>query len=286
MSELRPIAVTNNDDKGQVVIDWTQMPDDNIRYDTDDKEEVEEQAQLEAKRAAREKDKAERIVWEAEEQRAHEEEERHRAEEEKEAEHKCKAEARASGNETSSEVKKVVMDPGCTHCAWAHIVCKLVIDGNKKCVACMWCNQSKGKSQWPRDGKDAEAGPKVKADEGKKQKADEEMPEPGLSQKKQAKSKVVEVLEIDEPKAGGSRLREASTERYSGLENKLKQLIEAAGLIANNLASVISMTLGLSPSPVQTPSPYLRSSPVLVQPRKPNSSLENSTPALGNPTPV
>ncbi|KIO05854.1 hypothetical protein M404DRAFT_25134 [Pisolithus tinctorius Marx 270] len=37
---------------------------------------------------------------------------------------------------------------------------------------------------------------------------------------------------------------------------------------------VISMTLGLGPSPAQTPSPYLRSSLVLVRPRKPNSGPE------------
>ncbi|KIO02715.1 hypothetical protein M404DRAFT_27616 [Pisolithus tinctorius Marx 270] len=83
MSELRPIAVTDND-KGQVVVDWTQVPDNTIRYDTDDEEEV-MKVQLEAERAERERVEAKRIVWEAKEQRAHEEEERHRTEEEKEA---------------------------------------------------------------------------------------------------------------------------------------------------------------------------------------------------------
>ncbi|KIO00584.1 hypothetical protein M404DRAFT_29517 [Pisolithus tinctorius Marx 270] len=122
-----------------------------------------------------------------------------------------------------------------------NVVCEFVVDGNKKCIACVRCNQSKGKCRWPGDGKDAEAGPKVKADKGKKRKADDKTPEPGPSQKKQAKSKAVKVLEIDEPKAGGSGLKEAGAERYSGLENKLEQLIEATGLIANNLASLFEL---------------------------------------------
>ncbi|KAI6148086.1 hypothetical protein BKA82DRAFT_31967 [Pisolithus tinctorius] len=204
----------------------------------------EEQAWLEAERVVREQAKAERAEREkAEAEKAEREAEEKRAREEE----KCKAEAgksseaRVSGNETGSEVKKVVMDPGCTCCAWAHIVCKFVIDSNKKHVACMQCNQSKGKCQWPGDGKDAEASPKVKADKGKKRKADEEMPEPRPSQKKWVKSKVVEVLEINEPEAGGSGPREAGAKRYSGLENKLEQLIEATGLIANNLASLFEL---------------------------------------------
>ncbi|KIN96869.1 hypothetical protein M404DRAFT_32831 [Pisolithus tinctorius Marx 270] len=259
MSDSRPIAATDNDDEGRVVIDWTQLPDDDIRYDTDDEEEVmkakakerkrrkaaeqarrEEQARLEAERAERERVEAERAAREAEEKRAREEEEKRRAEEEKEAERKRKAEA-DKGDEAGGEVKKVVMDPGCTRCARAQTVCEFVVDGNKKRVACVRCNLSKGKCRWPGDGKDAEAGPKIKADKGKKRKADEETPEPGPSQKKRAKSKAVEVLEIDEPEAGGSGLREAGAERYSGLENKLERLIEAAGLIANNLASLFEL---------------------------------------------
>ncbi|KIN96784.1 hypothetical protein M404DRAFT_32914 [Pisolithus tinctorius Marx 270] len=231
MSDSRPIAVTDNDNEGQVIIDWTQLPDDDIRYDTDDKEEVmkakakerkrrkaaeqaqqEEQARLEAERAAREKAEAERIAWEAEEQRVCEEEERRRAEEEKEAERKHKAEtgksseAGASGNETGSEVK-VVMDPGCTRCAWAQTVCEFVIDSNKKRVACVRCNQSKGKCRCPRDGKDAEAGPK--AVKGKKRKVDEENAKARPSNQKQVKTSM--------------------------------RLAGAAGLIANNLASLFKL---------------------------------------------
>ncbi|KIO09324.1 hypothetical protein M404DRAFT_21884 [Pisolithus tinctorius Marx 270] len=263
MSDSRPIAVTDNDDEGQVIIDWTQLPDDDIRYDTDDEEEVmkakakerkqrkaaeqarrEEQARLEAERVAREqaeaeraereKAEAEKAAREAEERRAREEEER------REAERRCKAET-GKGDEAGGEVKKVVMDPGCTCCARANTICEFLVDGNKKRVACIWCNLSKGKCRWPGDRKDAEASPKIKADKGKKRKADEETPEPGPSQKKRAKSKAVEVLEIDEPEAGGSGLREAGAERYSGLENKLERLIEAAGLIANNLASLFEL---------------------------------------------
>ncbi|KIN97131.1 hypothetical protein M404DRAFT_32592 [Pisolithus tinctorius Marx 270] len=267
MSDLRPISMTGNNNEGQVVIDWTQVSDDAIRYDTDDKEETmrvkakerkrqkvaeqarrEEQARLEAERVAREQAKAERaerekvkrVAQEAEEQRVHEDEEKCRAKEEKEAEQKRKAETR-KGSEAGGEVKRVVMDPGCTRCTRANTICEFLVDGNKKQVACIRCNQSKGKCQWPGDGKDAEAGPKAKADKGKKWKADEEMPEPGPSQKKWAKSKPIEVLEINEPKARGSRLREASAERYSGLENKLERLIKAVGLIANNLASLFEL---------------------------------------------
>ncbi|KAI6139559.1 hypothetical protein BKA82DRAFT_4020060 [Pisolithus tinctorius] len=46
--------------------------------------------------------------------------------------------------------------------------------------------------------------------------------------------------------------------------------------------SVISMTLRLGPSPVQTPSPYLRSSPVLVWPRELNSSPRKPNSGLNN----
>ncbi|KIO05404.1 hypothetical protein M404DRAFT_25531 [Pisolithus tinctorius Marx 270] len=253
MSDSRPIAVTDNDDEGWVVIDWTQLPDDDIRYDTNNEEEVmkakakerkrrkaaeqawrEEQARLEAERAAREKAEAERIAQEAKEQRVREEEERRRAEEEKEAERKCKAKAN-KGDEARGEVKKVVMDPSCTHCAQAQTVCEFIVDGNKKRVACVRCNLSKGKCRWPGDGKDAEAGPKIKADKGKKRKADEETPEPGLSQKKRVKmsARPIEVLDLDETEAGAAR--------YSGLEGKLERLIKAAGLIANNLASLFEL---------------------------------------------
>ncbi|KIO00228.1 hypothetical protein M404DRAFT_29624 [Pisolithus tinctorius Marx 270] len=210
----------------------------------------EEQAWLEAERAAREQAKAERAAREraeakrtereAEEKKACEEEEKREAERKRKAATSKGDEAGASG-EAGGEVKRVVMDPSCTRCARAQVVCEFVIDGNKKCIACVWCNLSKGKCRWPGDGKDAKAGPKIKADKGKKQKANEETPEPRPSQKKQVKSKAVEVLEIDEPEAGGSGLREAGAERYSGLENKLERLIEATGLIANNLASLFEL---------------------------------------------
>ncbi|KIO08657.1 hypothetical protein M404DRAFT_22506 [Pisolithus tinctorius Marx 270] len=161
MSDSRPITTTDNNNKGQVIIDWTQVPDDDIRYDTDNEEE--EQAWLEAKKAEREKAKAERAErvraeaerapWEATEIRVHKEEER------QEAEHKCQAEARkgsearagASSSEAGDEVKKVVMNPRLK-------------------------SSLKGKCCWPRDGKDAEASLKVagKVDKGKKQKVNEE----------------------------------------------------------------------------------------------------------------
>ncbi|KIN95088.1 hypothetical protein M404DRAFT_34479 [Pisolithus tinctorius Marx 270] len=226
MSDSRPITATDNDDEGQVVIDWTQLPDDDIRYDTDDEEEVmkEEQAQLEAERVVREKAETERIAWEAEEQRA---------------EAGKGDEARADGSE-ASKVKKVVMDPSCTCCARAQVICKFLVDSNKKQVACVRCNQSKGKCRWPGDGKDSEAGPKVasKADKGKKRKADDGMPEPGLSQKKRVKLKPTKVLEIDKPEVGGSGARKARAGRFLGLEDKLERLIDVAGLIANNLAGL------------------------------------------------
>ncbi|KIN92961.1 hypothetical protein M404DRAFT_36533 [Pisolithus tinctorius Marx 270] len=236
MSTLRPTTTANNNSEGQAMIDWTQVSDDAIKYDTDNEEEMmrakakerkwhkvaeqaqwEEQAQLEAKRAEREKAKAERAAQEAEQERAHKEEEKCRAEEEKEAD--------------------------CTCCAQAQVVCKFLVDGNKKRVACMCCNQSKGKCQWSGDGKDAKAGPKAttKADKGKKWKADEESPEPGPSQKKQVKSKLTEVLEIDEPKDGGSRVRKTGAGGFSGLEDKLEQLIDVAGLIAKNLAGLFEL---------------------------------------------
>ncbi|KAI6144666.1 hypothetical protein BKA82DRAFT_4358453 [Pisolithus tinctorius] len=193
MSESRLIVAADSNNKGRAIIDWTQVPDDEIRYDTDDEEEVmkakskerkrrkaaeqarqEEQARLEAERVAREKAKAEKAEREAEEKKR-------RAEEEKEAERKCKAEA-DKGDEAGGEVKKVVMDPGCTRCTRANTVCKFLVDGNKKRVACIRCNLSKGKCRWPGDGKDAEAGPKaaLKADKGKKRKVDDETPEPVL----------------------------------------------------------------------------------------------------------
>ncbi|KIN92808.1 hypothetical protein M404DRAFT_36706 [Pisolithus tinctorius Marx 270] len=262
MSDSRPISVTGNNDESRVVVDWTQVPDDAIRYDTDDEEEVmkakskerkrrkaaeqarrEEQARLEAERVAREQAEAERIAREAEEQRAREEEERCRAEEEKEAERKRKAEA-DKGDEAGGEVKKVVMDPGCTRCARANTVCEFVVDGNKKRVACVRCNLSKGKCRWPGDGKDAEAGPKAgRTDKGKKRKAEEENAEAGPSNQKQARTSArpTEVLDLDEPEAGGSVTKEAGAARYSGLEDKLERLIEAAGLIANNLASLFEL---------------------------------------------
>ncbi|KIO15019.1 hypothetical protein M404DRAFT_17890 [Pisolithus tinctorius Marx 270] len=242
MSESRPISTTGNDNKGWVIVDWTQVADNAIRYDTDDEEEVmkakakerkrqkaakqaqrEEQAWIEAERVVREQAEAKRIAWEAKEQRAHKEEEKCRAEEEKEAEQKHKAKAN-KGDEAGGEV-----------------TCEFLIDGNKKWVACVQCNLSKGKCWWPGDGKDAKASPKVKADKGKKRKADKETPEPGPSQKKQAKSRLTEVLEIDEPEASGSGVRKASTGGPSGLEEKLEQLIDVTGLIANNLAGLFEL---------------------------------------------
>ncbi|KIN93285.1 hypothetical protein M404DRAFT_36222, partial [Pisolithus tinctorius Marx 270] len=274
MSDLRPIAATDNDDEGRVVIDWTQLPDDDIRYDTDDEEEVmkakakerkrrkaaeqarrEEQARLEAERAAREKAEAERAererveaertAREAEERKVREEEERREAERKRKAEAAKSDEAGAGGasGEAGGEVKRVVMDPGCTRCTRAQVVCEFLVDGNKKWVACVRCNLSKGKCRWPGDGKDAEAGPKAgpKADKGKKRKADDETPEPGPSQKKRVKSKPTEVLEIDEPEAGGSGARKAGAGYPSGLEEKLERLINTAGMIANNLAGLFEL---------------------------------------------
>ncbi|KIO05690.1 hypothetical protein M404DRAFT_25387 [Pisolithus tinctorius Marx 270] len=230
MSKSRPIIVTDNDNEGRVIIDWTQLPDDDIRYDTNDEEEVmkakakerkrrkvagqaqqEEQARLEAERAAREKAEAKRTAQEAEEQRACKEEERRRAEEEKEAKRKCKAEAGksseagAGGNETG-KVRKVVMDPSCTCCAWANIVCEFIVDGNKKCIACK---------------RKAEARP---------------------SNQKWVRMSVrpTEVLDLDELEAGGSGMKEAGTARYSGLENKL-DLFELHETVVENLGCIFDM---------------------------------------------
>ncbi|KIO12065.1 hypothetical protein M404DRAFT_19888 [Pisolithus tinctorius Marx 270] len=201
----------------------------------------EEQAQLEAERAERERAEAERAVWEAEERRACEEEERC------EAECKCKAEAKKSdgagaGSSEAAEVKKVVMDPGTCY-TWAKTICEFLIDSNKKWVTCMWCNQSKGKCQWPGDGKDTKVGPKAasKVDKGKKRKVDEETPEARPSKKKWVKLKSVKVLDIDKPEAGMSGVRKAVTRGFTGLKDKLKCLIDMAGLIANSLASLFKL---------------------------------------------
>ncbi|KIO10891.1 hypothetical protein M404DRAFT_21087 [Pisolithus tinctorius Marx 270] len=274
MSNSRPITLTNNNSKGWVVVDWTQVLDDTIRYDTDNEEEVmkaklkerkiqkaaeqawwEEQAWLEAERVEREKAEAEkaererakamRVVWEAEGRRAHEEEEKCKAE------HKCKAEAGkgseagASGGDAVGEAKRVVMDHSCTCCSWAKAVCEFLMDDNKKWVACMHCNQSKGKCRWPRDGKDVKAGLKAKGkvNKGKKWKVDEENAEAGPSRQKQVKMsmKLTKVLDLDEPKAGRSGLKEAGMDRYLGLEDKLEHLIDIMGLIANNLAGLFEL---------------------------------------------
>ncbi|KIO02635.1 hypothetical protein M404DRAFT_27846 [Pisolithus tinctorius Marx 270] len=259
MSDSRPIVAADNNNEGRVVVDWAQVPDNDTRYDTDDEEEVmrakakerkrrkaaeqarrEEQARLEAERAEREKAEAKRAAREAEEERAHEEEEKRRAEEEKEAERKRKAEA-DKGDEAGGEVKRVVMDPGCTRCSQAKVTCEFLVDGNKKRVACVRCNQSKGKCRWLGDGKDPEVGPRVvsKADKGKKRKADNGTPEPGPSKKKaKAVEKPLEVLDVDEDEAGGSRPRGPSATAFSGLEDKLERLIDVTGLIVNNLAGL------------------------------------------------
>ncbi|KIN97337.1 hypothetical protein M404DRAFT_32322 [Pisolithus tinctorius Marx 270] len=274
MSDSRPIDAADNNNKGRVVIDWSQVSEDTIKYDTDDEEETmrakakerkrrkaaeqarrEEQARLEAKRvererieterAEREKAEAEKAAREAEERRVRKEEERREAERKRKAEAGKSDEAGAGGasGEAAGEVKRVVMDPGCTRCTRAQVVCEFLVDGNKKQVACMRCNLSKGKCRWPGDGKDAEASPKAgpKVDKGKKRRADDETPEPGPSQKKWAKSKLTEVLEIDEPEAGGSGVRKAHAGGPSGLEDKLERLIDVAGLIANNLVGLFEL---------------------------------------------
>ncbi|KIO10974.1 hypothetical protein M404DRAFT_21189 [Pisolithus tinctorius Marx 270] len=279
MSNSRLIVAADNNDKGWVIIDWTQMPDDNIRYDTDNEEEVmkvkakerkrqkaaeqarrEEQAQLEAERAEREKAEAERAAQEVEERRAREEEERWEAE--------CRRKAEASkGDETGGEVKKVVMDPSCTRCARAHIVCEFVVDGNKKRVACVRCNQSKGKCRWPGDGKDAEAGPK--AVKGKKRKVDEENAKARPSSQKRAKTSTrpTEILDLNESEAGRSRPREAGADKYLGLEGKLdlfelhETAVENLGCIANALESILdeSYSFGMAVSPLDSCSSELDS---------------------------
>ncbi|KIN94164.1 hypothetical protein M404DRAFT_35309 [Pisolithus tinctorius Marx 270] len=291
MSDSRLIDAANNSE-GRVVVNWAQVPDDDIRYDTDDEEEVmrakakerkrrkaaeqaqlEEQAWLEAERAAREQAEAERAVREraeakrtereAEEKKVCEEEEKREAERKRKAATGKGDEAGASG-EAGGEAKRVVMDPSCTRCARAQVVCEFVIDGNKKRIACMRCNQSKGKCQWPGDGKDAEASPKVKANKGKKRKADNETPEPRPSQKKQAKSKVVEVLEIDEPEAGGSGLREAAgliANNLASLFELHKTAVENSGHIADALEAIIdkSYGFGVAVTPLDTRSSKLDS---------------------------
>ncbi|KIO09265.1 hypothetical protein M404DRAFT_22458 [Pisolithus tinctorius Marx 270] len=259
MSDSRLITTTDNNNEGWVIIDWTQVSDDAIQYDTDNEEETmrakEQQAWLEAERVEREKAKAERAEQEgAEAKRAEREaKEKKACEEEERWEAKCKHKAEAGkGDEASTggtsgeaggEVKRVVMDPSCTHCAWAKVVCKLLMDGNKKRVAWVCCNQSKGKCWWPGDGKDAKASPNAtsKVNKGKKRKANDKMPEPRPSQKKWVKLKAVKVLEIDKPEAGGSRVRKTGAGGFLGLEDKLKQLIDIVGLIANNLAGLFKL---------------------------------------------
>ncbi|KIO11700.1 hypothetical protein M404DRAFT_20319 [Pisolithus tinctorius Marx 270] len=132
------------------------------------------------------------------------------------------------------------MDPGCTRCAWAQTVCEFIVDGNKKRIACMRCNLSKGKCRWPGDGKDTEASPK--AVKGKKRKVKENAEARPSTQKwVKTSARPIKVLDLDETEASRSGVKEASTARYSGLEGKLKRLIEAMGLIANNLASLFEL---------------------------------------------
>ncbi|KIO04697.1 hypothetical protein M404DRAFT_26176 [Pisolithus tinctorius Marx 270] len=78
MSDSRLIAAADNNNEGQVVVDWAQVPDNDIRYDTNDKEEAKRvvREKAEAKRAERERAEAKKAVWEAEEKRVHEEEAR------------------------------------------------------------------------------------------------------------------------------------------------------------------------------------------------------------------
>ncbi|KIN93896.1 hypothetical protein M404DRAFT_23863 [Pisolithus tinctorius Marx 270] len=251
MSDSRLIAMTNNNNEGQVVVDWTQVLDDTIWYDTNNEEEQEEQAWLEAKRVEGERAKAKKA-------------ERERAEAEKAAqeakEKRAEAGAGATSGEAGGEVKRVVMDPGCTCCSWAKVICEFLMDSNKKWVACVCCNQSKGKCQWPRDGKDAEADPKAtsKVNKGKKRKADDKTPEPRPSQKKQAKSKLTKVLEIDKPKASGSGARKAIAGGFLGLEDKLEQLIDAvvknSGWITDVLEAIIdeSYSFGVVVTPLDS----------------------------------
>ncbi|KIN95013.1 hypothetical protein M404DRAFT_34531 [Pisolithus tinctorius Marx 270] len=111
--------------------------------------------------------------------------------------------------------------PSCTHCTWAQVICEFLVDSNKKQV-------------------DAEASPKAgRVNKGKKQKANEETPEPGPSKKKlTAIAKPLEVLDVNEDEAGGSRLRGPSATAFLGLEDKLEHLIDVTGLIANNLVGL------------------------------------------------
>ncbi|KIO02024.1 hypothetical protein M404DRAFT_28260 [Pisolithus tinctorius Marx 270] len=243
MSNLRP-TITTDSDKGQVPINWMQVF---IKYDTDDKEET-----MRAKAKERKQCKVAEQAWQEEQawleakKSGEGEEGRCKAKEEREAErkHMAEASAGATSSEAGGEVKKVVMDPGCTCCAQAKTVCKFLIDGNKKLVACIRCNQSKGKCQWPGDGKDTKASPKAgKVNEGKKQQAEKENAEARPSKQKQVKTSMrpIKVLDLSEPEAGGSRSREASAEYYLGLEEELKHLIDTVGLIANNLASLFEL---------------------------------------------
>ncbi|KIO15007.1 hypothetical protein M404DRAFT_17856 [Pisolithus tinctorius Marx 270] len=92
--------------------------------------------------------------------------------------------------------------------------------------------------------KDAKASLKAagRVNKGKKWKVDKETPEPGPSKKwVKVSVKLIKVLDLNEPKAGGSRLRESNAVQYSGLEGKLNWLIDAMGLIANNLASLFKL---------------------------------------------
>ncbi|KIO04355.1 hypothetical protein M404DRAFT_26205 [Pisolithus tinctorius Marx 270] len=246
MSESRLITTTDKNDKGQIIVDWTQVLDDAIQYDTDNEEEVMKAKSKERKRqkaaeqaqAEREKAEAEKAAWEAKETRVCKEEERWEAKRKHKAEASKSDEAGTGGTsgEAGGEVKRVVMDPSCTCCTWAQVVCEFLIDSNKKRVACMHCNQSKG-----GDGKDAEATPKAapKADKGKKRKADDKTPEPRPSKKKaKAVDKPLGVLDINEGETSGSRPRGPSAAAFSGLEDKLERVNNVTGLIANNLVGL------------------------------------------------
>ncbi|KAI6155353.1 hypothetical protein BKA82DRAFT_17868 [Pisolithus tinctorius] len=174
MSDSRLIVTANNNNEGQAIIDWTQVPDNKIRYNTDDEEEV-----MKAKSKERKRQKAAEQAWQEE---------------------------------------QAWLEANCTHCTQANTICEFLMDGNKK--------------------QDAEAGPKaaLKADKGKKRKADNKMPKPRPSKKKaKAVEKPLEVLDINEDEASGSRLRGPSATVFSGLEDKLERLINVAGLIANSL---------------------------------------------------
>ncbi|KIO07391.1 hypothetical protein M404DRAFT_23887 [Pisolithus tinctorius Marx 270] len=267
MSDSRLIDTTDNNNEGQAVINWTQVSEDAIKYDTDDEEEMmrakakerkqhkaaeqaqqEEQARLEAERAKRERAEAKRAAWEAEEERACEEEGKRRAKKEKEAKQKRKAEA-GKGDEAGGEVKKVVMDPGCTCCAWAQTICEFIVDGNKKWVACVRCNLSKGKCQLPGDGKDAEAGPKAgKSDKGKKQKADKENAKAGPSTQKWARTSArpTEVLDLNKFEAGRSGVKEARliANNLASLFELHETTVENSGHIANALKSILNELYG------------------------------------------